>query len=111
MPGAGRLDRRVQFQRATLTDNGLEREEVFADHGQPVWAERRDLSDAERSRAGEVSAVLMSRFVVRSSPFARALTPKDRLRCDGVTYDILGIKEGAGRRHYLEITAAARADQ
>jgi head-tail adaptor len=109
--GAGvRLDRRVQFLRAALVDNGLEQVETFAPHGVAVWASRKDVSDGEKARAGEVQAVLMSRFVIRSSAFSRGLTPKDRLTSEGRAWDISGIKE-VGRRDYLEITATARADK
>jgi head-tail adaptor len=105
-----RLDRRVQFLRAALVDNGLEQVETFAAHGVPVWASRKDVSDGEKARAGEVQAVLMTRFVIRSSAFSRGLTAKDRLATEGLIYDITGIKQ-QGRRDFLEITATARADQ
>lgn len=104
------LDRRVQFRRASLTDNGLEQVETFADHGSPVWASKTDVSDGERWRAGGVGASITTRFVVRSSTFTRGLTPKDRLTCAGLEYDISGIKE-IGRLDRLEITASARVDQ
>jgi SPP1 family predicted phage head-tail adaptor len=106
---AGNLDRVVQFQRATLVDNGLEQVETFANHGAPVWASKTDLSDGEKWRAGEVAAGISCRFVVRFSAFTDDLTPKDRLTCEGVSYDIVGIKQ-QGRREGLEITAAARVD-
>lgn len=107
---AGKMDRRVQFLRAVVTDNGLEQIETFANHGSQVWASKEDISDGERWRAGEVAAHVTTRFQVRSSAFTRDLTPKDRLVCAGVTYDISGIKE-LGRLQLLELTAAARADQ
>jgi SPP1 family predicted phage head-tail adaptor len=107
--GAGDLDRRVQFRRATLTDTGYGLVESFANHGTPVWAHRRDVSDGERWRAGEVQAHITARFRVRSSAFTRDLSPKDRLICEGRVYDISGIKE-LDRRRTLEITAAARSD-
>jgi SPP1 family predicted phage head-tail adaptor len=106
---AGKLNRRVQFQRATLVDNSLEQVETFADHGDPVAASKTDLSDGEKWRAGEVAAHISTRFIIRSSAFTRGLTPKDRLTCEGRSYDIVGIKE-RDRRVSLEITAAARAD-
>jgi head-tail adaptor len=109
--GAGDLDRRVQFRRATLTDTGYGLVEAFANHGTPVWAHRRDVSDGERWRAGEVQAHITTRFTVRSSAFSRALTPKDRLVCEGVTFEVTGIKEIGDRRTFLEVTAAARADE
>lgn len=108
--GSGKLDRRVQFQRATRTDDGFRDERVFAAHGDPVWAERQDISDGERWRAGEVAATVTTRFRVRHSAFTADLTPADRLVSDGRTYDIVGIKEGPGRRRSLELTCAARLD-
>jgi head-tail adaptor len=99
----------VQFRRATLTDNGLEMAEVWANHGTPRSASRADISDGERWRAGEVQAHVTTRFVVHSDSLTAAVTPKDRLVCEGRTYDISGIKE-VGRGRFLEITAAARAD-
>jgi head-tail adaptor len=104
------MDRRVQFLRATLTDDGFGQVATFANHGQPVPAERRDISDGERWRAGETQATLMTRFRVRWSAFAAGITPKDRLTTEGQTFDIVGIKQ-LDRRRALEITAAARIDQ
>ncbi|QPM89379.1 head-tail adaptor protein [Pseudooceanicola algae] len=111
---AGSLDRRVQFLRGTLTDNGFNEVLKWTDPatdalGDLVWAERTDVSDQERWRAANVDAVITTRFVVRSSNFSRSITPKDRLVCDGLTFDIVGIKE-IGRRDRLEITASAQAD-
>lgn len=106
---AGNLDRRIQFQRATLTDNGFEQVEAFANHGSPIWASKTDVSDGERLRADQVSANLTARFVVRWSSFTADLTPKDRITYAGETFDILGIKE-IGRREGLEITAGAKVD-
>lgn len=110
MTAAGDLDRRVQFRRANLVDNGLSRAPVFADFGSPVWASKADVSDGERLRAAEVQASITTRFRVRWSPFSTGITPKDRLVCEGVEYDISGIKE-IGRREFREITANARADK
>jgi SPP1 family predicted phage head-tail adaptor len=118
MIGAGSLDRRVQFRRAGLVDEGYSTSIKWDaaapendDHGLPVWAKKTDVSDAERWRAGEVSASITTRFVVRWSSFTRGITPKDRLFCEGLTYDISGIKEIEGRRQWLEITASARSDK
>lgn len=105
-----RLDRRVQFLRATLTDDGFGRVETFTPHGQPVPAERKDVSDGEKARAGEVQATLMTRFVIRSSDFARGINPKDRLVSEGLTFNIVGAKERGGRRAFIELTCVARSD-
>jgi SPP1 family predicted phage head-tail adaptor len=102
----GKLDRRIQFRRYTMTDDGFSKVEAWADHGSPVWASKKDISDGEKVRAGEVSATITSRFEVRSSAFTRALTAKDALTYNGVTFEIFGIKE-LGRNKRLEITAGA----
>lgn len=111
-----RLDRRVQFLRAPLVNDDFATVYDWKDnpaenhHGQPVPAEKRDVSDGERMRAAETQAHITSRFRVRWSAFTADITPKDRLICEGRVYDISGVKE-LDRRRTLEITAAARADQ
>lgn len=106
---ASALDRRIQFQRFSETDDGYGMVEKWDDHGAPIWAGRRDVSDAERAAAGWIEATLASRFTVRSSEFTRAITPKDRVANEGMSFDIVGIKQ-MDRRGFLEITAVARAD-
>lgn len=107
---AGRLDRMLRFRRAALQAGAFGQAEVWSDHGLPVWAEKSDISDGERWRAGAVSAQVTTRFRVRWSVEMAGITPKDRLVCEGREYDIVGIKE-IGRREGLELTAAARIDQ
>lgn len=110
MMDAGKLDRRVQFRRSTLTDDGFTTAEAWGNHGAPVWASKREASDRERLAAMEVSATITARFHVRFSAFTAGITPKDRLACEGREYNITGIKE-LGRRVGFEITASARADE
>lgn len=105
------LNRQVQFQRSTREDNGFGTAKVWAALGGVIRAARQDVSDEERSASGWVEALLVARFTIRSSAFARALTPADRLTHDGRTWEILGIKEAQpGRYRFLEITARARTD-
>jgi head-tail adaptor len=111
MAEAGKLDRRVQFRRATLSDDGFAHVETFANLGTPVSAHKRDVSDGEKFRAGEIAAHLTTRFQVRSSEFTRGITPKDTLTCEGREYNIYGIKELEGRKRLLEITAGVRLDK
>ena len=106
---AGKLDRRVQFRRFTASDDGFATVQAWADYGLPVWAERRLVSDREQVAAAQVAASITARFLVRCSDLTGAITPKDRLICEGREYDITGVKE-IGRREGVEITAAARAD-
>lgn len=103
---AGHMDRRVQMRRAVLVDDGFGQVEQWQDHGSPIFAARRDVSDAEKFAAGAVQATLDTRFSVRSSPFTRDLTPADRLICDRLTFNIIGIKQ-LGRRGFLEFSCKA----
>jgi len=103
------LDRRVQFRKVALASDGFGFAEAWADEGAPQPASKKDISDGERWRAGEVQAHVTTRFVVRWSEFTASVTPAWRLVCEGLEYDIAGKKE-IERRRYLEITAAARND-
>lgn len=115
----GRLDRRVQFRRASVVSDGLgtrlewNAANPAADNlGAPVKAHKSDISDGERWRASEVQASVTTRFLVRRGTLTSTITPKDRLVCEGLVFDIHGIKEPAdGRRRWIEITASARNDQ
>lgn len=116
---AGTLDRRIQFRRGTLKTDGFgtrlewnTADPAADNYGAPVWAEKADISDSERWRAGEVAAHVTTRFKVRYSSFSAGITPKDRLVLGGLTFDIHGLKEPPGtRRQWIEITATARNDQ
>lgn len=106
---AGRLDRRVQVRR--FNENGRDplNEPVGAweDYGPLLYAERRDISDGEKTAAGALWAVLDTRFTVRSSVVTRAIKHNDRVLCEGQTYEIAGIKEAEGRKAFIEITCKA----
>lgn len=107
---AGELDRRVQFQAVTTTDDGYAEVEAWANVGSPRWAKRQDVSDGEKYRAQANISELLTRFTVRSDSLTRSLTTRDRLTSEGTLFHIVGIKE-IGRREYMEITAAARSDR
>ncbi|WP_305970918.1 MULTISPECIES: head-tail adaptor protein [unclassified Mameliella] len=103
---AGNLDRRIQIRRANLTLNdygGYDAE--WYDQGAPIYAQRRDVSDAERYSAGAWDNKLVTRFVIRNTAAGRDIRRTDRLTHEGITYEIDGIKEVPGKRAFLEITA------
>lgn len=108
---AGKLDRQVQFLRAELIDDGFgNMQGPFEPFGPPVFASKRDISDAERFSAGQVQATITTRFTVRWSSLTTGILPSDRLSCEGREYNITGIKETPDqRRRMLELTCSARA--
>lgn len=108
---AGKLDRRIVIERATTTFDAFNSPVETWAPLLTVWAERKDVSDAEKVSAGQVSSMLMSRFVIRSSVAAKGVTPKDRVSYDGAVWNIFGIKETPhGRNRFLEITAGRNLD-
>ena len=106
---AGKRDRKVKLERWGITrDEWNNPVEGWTTISEP-WASKYDVSDTERLRAAEVGSTLTARFVIRWSKKVVDLNTKDRLTCEGLTYDVVGVKE-LGRREYIEITAAARSD-
>ncbi|MDZ4373557.1 MAG: head-tail adaptor protein [Phenylobacterium sp.] len=108
---AGRsYDRVVVFLRATTVRTGPLKEatETWAPLTR-VYASRTGVSDGERDRAAQVGAFRTDRFETWWTPKLADLSPEDRLECEGVTFDITGVKE-LGYRQRIEVTAKARAD-
>lgn len=106
---AGRLDRRVDILRASITTGEYGEEEKAWPTLATRWASKADVSDGEKLRAQAVGATLTTRFQVRFDSVTSTLTAEDRIRCEGRDYDLVGVKE-IGRREGLELTAVSRAD-
>lgn len=103
---AGKLDRRIAIERATVTKDALGGDVETWAPLTTVWAMRKDLSDRETMTSDQLNASLTSRFTVRSSVLMRSVTAKDRLNYDGDLWNILPPKETRDDRgRFLEITA------
>lgn len=103
----GLLRHRLRVLRVSLVDDGFNRVEAWAQVGHAIWAERRDVSDAERLRGGQVAAEIGARFRLRRSALADSITAADRLNVAGVVWQIMGPPKltGADDR-MLEISCA-----
>lgn len=106
---ASKLDRSIIIQRATYVRDG-------GNNPNPLWsnlitvrASKQDVRDAERIAAQQVGADITTRFQVRWNSVIATLDAKDRLICEGKTYQVVGVKE-IERRVGQEITATARID-
>lgn len=106
---AGQLNRKIQFLRYVSADDGFSEVKTWAAHGGLVWASREVIGRGESYRAGEVAASEVIRFVVRHTAFSSGITPKDRLKLEGVAYEITSVTE-IGRRKGIEIIAGGRVD-
>lgn len=104
---AGSLNRRIQIRRFVKTGTNPYGEPTgdWEDHGSPIFARRRDVSDAERLSGGAWDNKLVTRFIIRATAFGRGIARHDRLVHEGVTFEIDGIKEVPPGRDFLEITA------
>lgn len=101
---AGKLDRKITIERATVTTGALGGEtRTWATYA-TAWAEYTPVSDGERWRAGQMGATATARFVVRWSSALALVTEADRIVHDGRTFGIVGVKE-IGRRVGIELTA------
>lgn len=106
---AGLLRDLITLRRATIT-RGLRNApvEAWRTIGR-VRAAVEYVSDGEKTRAGETSAVILCRFQVRRTQLTEGLTVKDQLQFKGRTFNVTGTKPVDGR-FGIEISAQARAE-
>lgn len=109
---AGEFDRIIEIQQFSegAEDAFGETEKTWVRYMRP-WAKRMDVSDQEKVNAGQASASRVTRFKIRSSRKARAISTTFRISYDDAIWNIHGIKETSeGRNRFLEITAAVKVD-
>jgi SPP1 family predicted phage head-tail adaptor len=99
------MDRRVTILKYTPTTGDLGGAGDAWTDGDEVWAERRDQPGRERVASGEITASAPAIFFLR---WRDDIDAKDRLRCEGVEYDISAPPREIGRRDGLEIIGTAR---
>lgn len=96
------MNRRVVVERYTVIPGPLNDEWVWSDI-RTVWAAMKYDRADEEFAAHQTYARRLVTFTMR---FTSNLTALDRLRCDGVTYEIKGIIE-VGFREAIEVKAEA----
>lgn len=106
---AGRLDRRICFERATASQASPSGEQLLTWTPEvTVWAEVSPLGGRELFQAQALEAKADTRFRIR---YRAGITPDETLRISygGRAYDLRSVVE-LGRREGLEILAEARAE-
>lgn len=107
----GRLNRRIAIRRlnSTARDALNAPVEVWEDGG-TFWAEQLQQRPTEAWKAGQTAAQSETVWRLRWLDRTAAITPKDRLICDGRLYRIIGITEPVARA-IVEITGIAFAEE
>lgn len=99
----GKLDRRVTFQSKIVGENESNEDEETGweniDTNPTVWASKNERSGNEAYRADKLTDYLNVVFVCR---YRNDITPKNRLVCDGIPYNILAVAE-ISRKRYMSI--------
>jgi len=104
---AGALDRRITFQKKSVSQNTFgELDETWAAYV-TVWAAREHLRGRELWSAKQVAAKIETRYRIR---YRTDLDPTMRLIDGSRTYDIHSIREVGNRNQWLEVLAEARAE-
>ena len=103
MPSAGELDRRIQLQRATITNDPEYNEEVstWATYA-TVWAKQEFHRANEGEDASRLFAELGLYFTIR---WRDDFSQEHRVIYDGDTYEVVGHAREIGRRRFLKFQA------
>lgn len=99
----GKLDRRVTFQSKIVGENESNEDEETGweniDTNPTVWASKNERSGNEAYRADKLTDYLNVVFICR---YRDDITPKHRLVCEGIPYNIIAVTE-ISRRRYMTI--------
>ncbi|MGX7896890.1 phage head completion protein [Tsuneonella sp. HG222] len=104
MLGAGKRDRKIAFERASVTKDSHNEEVSTWSVWCAAWAAVRFGSSAERRQSAAEQASQAATFRVLTTAKTRAVTERDRIVMAGAAWDIEGPPALIGRTE-LEFTA------
>lgn len=97
----GRMDRKIELQRATVTRNGIgDTVKLWATYA-TVPASLKVQPAGERVNGDKREGDNKAMFTIR---YISGVLTSDRLLYEAVNYDIINVRE-VGRRHLLEVEA------
>lgn len=101
LPGAGELDRRIQLQSATVSNDATYNEPIptWSTYA-TVWAKMEFHKSDENEDASRRYAEMGLYFTVR---WRSGVTPQHRIVYENEFYEILGRPRELGRRQFLKI--------
>lgn len=101
--GAGRLRKRVTFEKEVRTPDGGGGYSLDWRPEMTVWGGLQVERGRERVEAGRLNAAIGAVLTIRSSRDARALSPANRVIIDEETWNIRSITNPDSRNKYLEL--------
>lgn len=101
---AGPLRKRVVFERQTVTSDGGGGGSVTWSTLLTAWGGFAPQRGRERINNGRLAESVAGVLTVRSSSDSRGVTSADRVKIDGVPYQIHSITNPDQRNQYLEMT-------
>jgi|GEM_PF-6003777 len=102
---AGNLNKRIELLIPTIIDDGYQEKTEYTER-RFVWAHVYFVSDMEKYRAGAVSVDAQVRFTIRQT----AIDHNWRVRFDGKTYSVVGIKPALKNETFLEVTCGLASE-
>lgn len=99
---AGRLDRRVQLLRRSLSHDGLQKVESWTVLG-TRWASRKPIAGGERSEGDARRSFGRYSIWLRSDSLTRSLTSADAVAIDGERFELIQPPLEVGRREGVEL--------
>ncbi|MFS0736936.1 phage head closure protein [Sphingomonas sp. 1P06PA] len=106
---SGELDRRLTILKFGTAADSYGDDRPGYTEAATVSAKQRPSPGSERFSSAQTGAIAPMVFTVRWSSLTEDISPKDRVRCDGVEYDVRSVSP-LGRRVALEIIGDRRAD-
>jgi SPP1 family predicted phage head-tail adaptor len=100
---AGRLNKRVEFQRESSTDDGGGGTVTTWATFLTVWGGFFPQRTSEKIEAGRIEAAVAGRLTVRSTSDSRAVTTANRVLIDDVPYNVHSIVNQDQRDKYLDM--------
>ena len=97
----GKLNKRIDLLKPTVTDDGYQESTTWA-KDRSVWANVAWVSDREKYAAGAIGIETVLRVTVRKT----SINHDWRIKYDGIEYEINGITPMIDKEHFIQLNCA-----